>query len=145
MSDTVPAKVPAWFWIVAVLALLWELMGIASYMHHVSMTAADVARLTPGEQRMHAMMPPWVTAAFAIAVFSGALGAITLLLRRRWALLLFVISLVAAVCQFGWAFLVAKAHQVVGPHAALLPAVIIGIALLLVWFASFAGKRGWLR
>ena len=68
MSDNVGLKVPTWFWVVAVLALLWELMGVAAYLSDVSMTDADLAKLPDGQRQLYAMMPSWVTAAYAIAV-----------------------------------------------------------------------------
>ena len=43
----------------------------------------------------------WVTGLFAIGVFAGALGTLGLVLRRRWARPLLLLSLVAVILQFG--------------------------------------------
>lgn len=137
--------VPGWFWIVSVLALLWELIGIAAYLKQVTQTAAEVAALPPAQQALLSATPPWVTGAFAIAVFSGGLAATAMLLRRKWCRLFYTISLIAAIAQFGWVFGVAKAHETIGQSAIYLPATVIAIGLLLVWLAGFAIKRGWLR
>ncbi|RJF92900.1 hypothetical protein [Sphingomonas cavernae] len=145
MADAVQVKVPTWFWVVAVLALLWELMGVAAYVSDVTMTQADLAALPEGQRQLYATMPPWVTAAYAIAVFGGALGAMALLMRRNWARMLFIISMIAVICQFGWSFGIARAHEIVGANALLFPALIVLIAIALVWFSGMSTRRGWLR
>lgn len=137
--------VPGWFWIVSVLALLWELMGIAAYLQQVTQTAAELAALPPAQQALISATPPWATGAFAIAVFSGGLAATAMLLRRKWSRPLFLVSAIAAIAQFGWVFGVAKAHETLGQSAIYLPASVILIALLLVWLSGFAVKKGWLR
>lgn len=145
MNDTTGTKPPTWFWIVAVLALLWEVMGVGSYLYHVSLSPEAIAALPAGQSALMTMTPAWVNGAFAIATFAGLLGALGLLMRRRWASPLLILSLVAVVIQFGWVFGVAKAHELIGPSAAIFPAFIILVAIVLVWFAGVAAKRGWLR
>ena len=145
MATAYENRVPAWFWIVSGLALLWEAMGCYAYVTQVSMTADQLTAMPEGQRELWASMPAWVTAAYAIAVWGGLLGAIALLLRRGWALPLFAISLLAVLVQFGWSFLIAGAAEKVGSSAYALPAAIIVIGALLVWFASTASRRGWLR
>ncbi|HXH01309.1 MAG TPA: hypothetical protein VNI56_03865 [Xanthomonadaceae bacterium] len=129
----------------AILALLWTLMGVASYLFHVTLSPEAIAALPAGQARLMNMTPAWVNGAFAIATWSGLLGAIGLLLRRRWARGLFVLSLIALLIQFGWVFLVARGHELMGPSSALFPAIIAALGIILIWFASDAAKRGWLR
>lgn len=145
MASAYENRVPAWFWIVAGLALLWEAMGCYTYVGEVTMTAEQLAALPADQRELMANTPGWTMGVFAVAVWSGLLGAIALLLRRTWARPLFVISLIAALIQFGWWLLIARAAEKLGPSAYGVPAVIIIIAALLVWFSAMAAKRGWLR
>lgn len=145
MNDTVETRVPVWFWIIAVLALLWELGGVIAYMMQVTMTADQLAALPEGQRHLYSITPGWITAIFAVAVWGGLTAAIGLLMRRRWAQSLFIVSLVAAIVQFGWVFAIGRAHEVIGPSAIPLPATIIVIGIILVVFANWAAKRGWLR
>ena len=145
MNDSVTNPVPGWFWAVAILLLLWGCMGVASYLYHVTLSPEAIAALPAGQAALMNATPPWVNGAFAIATFGGLLGALGLLLRRRWARPLFIVSLVAVVIQFGWIFLVGKAHELAGPSSAIFPAFIILVAIVQVWFAGLAIKRGWLR
>lgn len=146
MATNSENRVPVWYWVVAVLALLWEAMGCFAYLRDVSMTAADIAALPDGQRQLYAAMPAWQAAVYAVAVWVGLSGAVMLLMRRAWARPLFIVSLIACLVQFGYTFIVLKAADVVGPAQAYpLPAAIIVIAILLVWFSAMALKRGWLR
>ena len=135
--------VPKWYWAVAVLALLWMAFACVTYVVHVSMSAEEVAKLPQIDQDIMYNSPVWVTAAYAVAVWSGLAGAVGLLLRRAWARPLFVLSLVGVVVQFGWLFSASDWLAVKGASAAVFPIIIAVIGAFLIWFAGHAQKRGW--
>jgi hypothetical protein len=137
--------VPAWYWVVAMLALLWEAAGCYAYLTQVSMKAADMGGLPAAQRDLWLSMPVWVWSAYAVAVWIGLSGALALLMRHRWARAMFILSLAAAVVQFGWVFLATPALARLGASAAVLPVCIIVIGAALVWFASMAARRFWLR
>jgi len=138
-------RVPGWYWAVAVVALLWEAMGCYAYVTQVSMDSAALAQLPARQREIWAAMPAWATGAYAVAVWVGLLGAIALLLRRRWARLAFAASLLGVIVQFGWTFLATPILSDMGASAAAFPAFIFLVAALLLWFSGVATKRGWLR
>jgi hypothetical protein len=146
MSDEIgrPA-VPAWFWIVAVAALLWEAMGCYAYLTQISMDAGDLAKQPAAQADLWRTMPIWVKCAYAIAVWVGLSGAIGLLLRRRWARETFALSMLAVIVQFGWVYLATPALSALGAGNAAFPALIVVAAILLFWFASYSARRLWLR
>ena len=43
--------------------------------------------------------PSWVTGSFALAVFTATIGNIGLILRKKWANLLLIISLISVIAQ----------------------------------------------
>lgn len=143
MSDIVGSRPPAWFWILAGLGLLWELYGVSIYLMHVGMLPSP-AEMSETDRMLMESSPTWVTAMFAIAVFAGVAGAIALLLRRRWARPLLLVSLGAVVLQFGGWLLMTEAMSVKGPSVFVMPAIIVLVAIGLVWLATAAAKRGWL-
>ena len=98
-------KAPKWYWWASGAALLWALTGCFFYYTQVSMTADDLAKLPQVQRDIWTLMPKWVVGAYAVAVWSALAGAVGLLLRRRWALLLFFISLIGIAVQFGWTFM----------------------------------------
>ena len=144
MSDATDSRPPAWFWIVAVLGLLWELFGVAMYLMHVGVLP-NSQEMSEAERSLMESSPVWVTGLFAIGVFGGALGTLGLLLRKRWARPLLLLSLVAVILQFGGWLLVTDAIAVMGPSVFAMPAVIVAVAILLAWLATVGVRRGWLR
>lgn len=102
---TEQAKTPIWFWIIGVFALLWNIMGLGAYFQQFMMSAETFAALRPEQQYLLVSQPFWLTAAFAIAVFAGFVGSILLLARKRLAVRLYLLSMVAVFIQFGGLFL----------------------------------------
>ena len=140
----VAAPRPLGFWIISVLALLWNLLGMAIFFMQVNMPAEALAAM-PAEQRaLYESMPGWVNGAFAVAVFGGALGSAMLLMKRRLALPLLALSLLGVVVQMGYTYLMTPAFRVYGASGAIMPAMLVLIALFLVWFARRSLARGWI-
>jgi hypothetical protein len=136
---------PAWFRIAGILFLLWNLFGVYMFWTQYSMTPEQIAALPAPQQQLWNAMPGWMWAVYAVAVFSGALGAVMLLLNKRAAWPLFALSLLAVIVQFAQVFLPGGAVQVLGAAAALpMPAVIAAVALLEVWVARRAIARAWI-
>jgi hypothetical protein len=138
-------RVPGWYWAAALGALAWNGFGCFMYLSQVGMDAAEMAKLPAVQQEVWRAMPAWAVGAYALAVWVGLLGAIGLLLRRRWARLAFAVSLLGVVVQFGWSFLGSRILATMGASAIAFPAFIFAVAALLLWFSGMATKRGWLR
>lgn len=146
MNTTTHATRPTWFWIVAIAALLWNLLGVLAFAVdiHLKSTPAALAQL-PAEQRvLYENVPIWATVAYAVAVFGGVLGSLMLVLKKRLALPLLVLSLVGVLVQFSHAFFFSDTFKALGNNAMIMPMVVIVIAVLLVWFARLSIARGWI-
>jgi len=143
---TVSAPTPSKrFWIVAVLALVWNLIGLAMFVMQVTMPPETVAAMAPGQREVYEATPGWLDALFGVAVIAGVLGAIGLFLRRRWASPLFVVSLVALVAQLLAAYLVTPVWATSGAAGLVLPVVLLVIAVALVLHARRSAACGLLR
>ncbi len=138
-------KPPTWFYVLAVALTAWAMMGCYSYLYEVGMSSADLAGLPAAERAMRAAMPTWITGIFAIAVWSGLVGALCLLARMRFAITAFIVSLVAVVVQFGYTFVATPLLSAQGIGGAAFPIVIALVAVLEIWTARTAAARGWLR
>jgi len=143
MNETIGARAPGWFRIVAVLAVLWNCMGVWSYLSKVG-AVPEMMEMTPEETALAATMPSWATAAFAVAVFGGLLGSLGLLLGKAWARPLLLLSLLGMLGQFGWFLGMSSAMAQMGSSAAVMPAVVVLIGVLLLWLANKGVKSGWL-
>lgn len=132
------------FWVIAALSLIWNLIGVATYLMTVSLTDEAIEAMPAAEQAIYADVPAWATAAYAIAVFAGTLGSIALLARKAWAVPLFALSLAGIVVQMGQAFLMTDAIEVRGGGALAMPLLLIVIAIGLVAFSRSALSKRWL-
>ena len=137
-------KLPTWFWVVAGLAVLWNLMGVAAYYSDVTMTPEALAELPQAQQELRAATPGWVTGFYAIAVFGGLAAAIVLCLKRKLAIPLFAVSLVAVVIQMGYIFFGMGAAEILGASAMAFPAIIILLGGFQLWFSTHARNRDWI-
>ena len=144
MSGTRTQSSPVWYRIVAILALIWNLMGVSAYLMQVTMSEAGLAALPEAERLLYETTPAWATAAFATAVFAGALGCLLLLLRIGLAVPVLVISLLAVLVQMFHAFFMSNSFEVFGPGGMTMPVMVIVIAFALVLLAEKGKKSAWL-
>ncbi|HEV2818730.1 MAG TPA: hypothetical protein VGW40_16090 [Allosphingosinicella sp.] len=137
MNNVIGAPAPAWLRIVAALGLLWNLYGVYEYLKTVGVVGgADAAAA--------GAMPAWVTGAFAIAVFGGALGCIGLLMLKRWCKLLLLLSLLGVLAMDLWMFVLSGLGGTMPTAEMAVTACVLLVAILLVWLAYSADKKGWL-
>ena len=137
-------SIPKWFTIAATLALLWNVTGIIAFVGQVTMTPAMMAELPPAEQTLYASIPLWANIAFACAVFGGALGSLALLMKKSIAQPLLLLSLAGVVVQMFHAFVINNAFEVLGPSGAVMPIMVLIIAIALVRLVSTAKTNNWL-
>jgi hypothetical protein len=143
--DMLAVKRPAWFWIVAALALLWNLFGLAMFWMQYSMTPEQLAQLPEAQRAVQEAFPAWLWAVDGVAVVAGTLGSVLLLLGKRLALPVFWISLVAVVVLFGYCLFPGRMLELLGAAQALpMPILVTVVAALLVWFARKALARDWI-
>jgi hypothetical protein len=145
MSDDVAAKAPSWFRLLAAVGLVWNGIGVAIYLQSVGLFGDPLAGMNEAERALAASVPAWVTAAFAIAVFSGLFGALALVLLKQVARPLLILSLAAVLTQTGWIVLISDARAVHGLAVIAMPALIVLIAVGLAWLATSGLRRGWLN
>lgn len=132
------------YWVIAFVALVWNLIGLAMFVVQVRLTPGMVAAMPAAQQQVHAATPAWVNIAFGVAVVFGVLGSLALLLRKRLAPALYMVSLLAIVVQLVGTYAVTPAWQAYGPAGLAMPAMLVVIALYLYWYARKAAGNGWL-
>ena len=155
-SDTRPAA-PGWFKFLAIIGLLWNLLGVLSYLFYTvlidKMMTPEVLDAMPEADRANveaqlellASTPAWATGAYAIAVFGGLLGCILMLMRRNLAVPVLGASLGGVLVQNAHNFMMANTLEVMGPTSLILPSVVLLFAILLLFAAIKAKNEGWSR
>ena len=143
MNGAILSEPTRGFWIISGLALIWNLLGVMAYLMQVMMTPEALAAMGEAERALYADMPSWVTGAYAVAVFGGALGCIALLLRKAWSIPLFVVSLVGILLQMGYTLVVANTIEVMGAGIIVMPLFIILVAIYLIMFSRSSKAQGY--
>jgi len=141
MSVSTRTKPPRWFLPVVVLALVWNLIGVAAYLNQMIM---DLSVLPDAQRAFYESIPAWATAAFATAVFAGVAGSIGLLLKRRWAIPVLLVSVIGIVVQLTHSLLLGNGLEIFGRSALILPSITLAIGLALVGFAILSKNRAWI-
>lgn len=144
MSDTnrvAEQSTPWHLWVVGVVGLLWNLVGAYDYLMTETQNAAYMGKFTPEQLEYFYGFPTWVVAAWAIAVWGGVLGAVLLLLKKRLAAPVFLVSFLAMIATSIHNFLLSDGLAVMGGAAVAFSGLIFAIALGLWLYArAMAGK-----
>ncbi|MBK7013687.1 MAG: hypothetical protein IPH43_14500 [Xanthomonadales bacterium] len=138
-------KTPAWLKVVAVVALLWNLLGCIAFFFDLRLSPEDLAKLPEAQQALYAARPGWAVAATAIAVFGGVLGSIGMILGKRWALPVLVLSLLGILVQDFGLFVLADGASLAGPVAVVMQGIVLVVGVGLVLLSRKGIARGWLR
>jgi hypothetical protein len=134
-----------WFWVLAVLLVLWGAMGVFACIQQFRLGADAMGPADDYYRALYAALPAWYNIVYAVATVAGLLGSVALLLRSRLARPFYIVSLVAVVIQFGWIFATTDMIAVRGFAAAAgFPIFIIAVALAQIWLAGLAIRRGWI-
>ncbi|WP_188374416.1 hypothetical protein [Winogradskyella haliclonae] len=131
-------KPPIWFWIVSILALIWNGMGVNAYLQQAYNTESYREMYSQEQLEIAANLPSYITAAFAIAVFGGVLSSILLLLRKKLAATIFYVSLLAVLVQMGYLLINGYASSIG------MTIMIILFAIFLAWFAKNSINKNWI-
>ena len=144
MSDTAYASQPLakWFWFGAVGVLLFMLVGVAGYLATVM---TPIEQMPADRQAVMTAMPGWQTAVYAVAVWSGLVGAALLLMRRKLAVPMLLVSLLGAIGTFLPFAVTAAVRELATEGDAIAAIIVIGLCWTSFWFARHSQQRGWLR
>jgi hypothetical protein len=137
---------PAHLWIVGILALLWNGFGCYDYLMSVTANPAYLAKLPADAVAYQQALPAFATAFWALGVWGGLAGALLLLMRSRYAVWAFALSLIGAVCGLGYQmFMTTRPASMTAGAGAVIPWVIIAIAAFQLWYSRSLERKGALR
>ncbi|MEP6983905.1 MAG: hypothetical protein ABI853_09705 [Sphingomicrobium sp.] len=151
MATTGQARTPVHLWIVGALSLLWGCFGGYDYLMTRMRNTDYIAAAMPGVDPKAALawvdqFPLYAQIGWGLGVWMGLLAAILLLLRNRWAVWSYGLSLLGAVLGLGYQIVAAPPLAgAEGPMYTVMPYVIILVALCLFLYARAMEKKGVLR
>lgn len=150
MTDTtsMTTRTPLHLWLVGVLSLLWN--GYGAYDFVMTITQGEAWWRASGMNdamiAYYHAMPAWMYGPWAAGVWGAVAGSILLLMRSRYAVHAFVLSLLGALGSLIYG-LMNPMPELPAAMAmmAYMPWVIVVIAAFLAWYAWTMGKKGVLR
>ncbi|MEL7264067.1 MAG: hypothetical protein AAFP69_04540 [Planctomycetota bacterium] len=141
-----PGNMPTWYFVLSILALLWNLMGLMAFGMTMAMPTDEATLLEAGftaaQIELLQATPLWVNIAFGVAVIGGVIGSVLLVMKRRIALLAIVLSLLGVVPQQIYIFFLSNTVQVMGIG---LTPIILVVAIALIPFAILGRNKQYLR
>src|SRR4051794_9483895 len=151
MQQAVSARAPAHLWIVGILSLLWSGWGCYAYLMTRMRNTDYLRSMMPGTDPNAVLayvdgFPLYAQIGWGLGVWMGLLGSILLLIRSRWAVWSFGLSLLGAVLGLGYQIALAPPLAgAEGPMYTMMPFVIIVVALFLFLYARAIERKGALR
>jgi hypothetical protein len=142
-----PVKTPWHLWLVGLIAVLFNAIGVFDFVMSMAQGAKYQASagMTPDQIAHYQQMPSWMTVVWAIGVFGAFLASILVLLRRKQAWLVFILSLVAFVVSLVYTYVLTNGGAVMGQQMAITSAIIAGLLVFFAWYSRLMSLRGVLR
>ena len=142
MNDTAVTRIHWSFWVIGVVALLFNVGGIINFFMQTN--PDTVAEMRDSFRLIVEGRPGWATGAFAIAVFGGALGSLLLLLRKSVAYYLLIASLLGVIVQTIPFLRMIGSPLVFDPLEVIMAFVVsLAFAAFLVWYSKHVERKGW--
>ncbi|MBO9498024.1 MAG: hypothetical protein J7496_03160 [Novosphingobium sp.] len=138
MTGEAGIKPPWHLWAIGIAALLWYAAGTVT----IFMAQLGHLEMRPDEVAYYSAQAPWFTVVTDIADFAGIAGSVLLLMRNAKALRVFVLSLAAIVVTHGYDYAMGTSRSYANAGAATVNAIVVVIAVLLVWYAAAMKRRG---
>ncbi|MES2288944.1 MAG: hypothetical protein V4530_04340 [Pseudomonadota bacterium] len=146
MTDA-SAKAPWHLWAVGIVAVLFNAIGVFDFTMAMAQGAKylESAGMTPPQIAHYLGMPGWATVIWAIGVFAAFIASILLLMRRRLAYPVFVLSLAAFAVHLFYEYVLTNGGALMGQQMAIVSAVITALLVFFAWYSRMMTARGVLR
>jgi hypothetical protein len=131
-----------WFWVAAVASLLFMLVGVGGFVLDVT---TDPNSLPIDQQALIKARPIWMVVAYAVATWVGLAGAVLILLRRKLAEPVLLVSLIATAATFLPYAIVPQMRDLITTNDIAAALIVLAIVWTIYWFARHSRMRGWLR
>jgi hypothetical protein len=135
-------RTPVHLWIVGVVSLLWNAMGAFDYLATHLKLESYMSQFSEEQLAYFYAFPAWATSGWAFGVWGALAGSIFLLMRRKWAVWAFAISLAGMAVSSLYTLVLSDGVAIMGSGALIFTAVIWVIAILLFIYARAQAKRG---
>lgn len=146
MTETT-IKTPWHLWLVGVVAVLFNSIGVFDFVMSMAQGPAYMASagMTPAQIEHYKAMPAWMTADWALGVFGALIGSVLILLRHKLAWPVLAVSLAAFLISVAYTYVLTDGGKIMGSQMAVTSAIIAGLLALFTAYAWWMTRRGVLR
>ncbi len=148
MTDEAAAaapKTPVWFWILAVIATLWNFMGVFDYWMTQLSVEAYLASFTDAQREYFTSFPLWFVVIWTVAVHLAFIASLAMFARTRFMAPMFAACIVMFVVNATYQYAFTPALEMMGTSGAIF-AVVIFLSLIGLWWVGRIGvAKGFLR
>ncbi len=129
------------FWLIGGISLIWNLAGVFNFIAQTN--ATTVAEMPELHRAIIESRPSWAFIFFGVAVCSGVLGSILLLLSQKLSHHLFLLSLISVIIQAIPYFTMDTGLSFIMIFSMVMMQVLFSSFLL--WYSRLCYKKGWLN
>ena len=136
-----PRPIAAWFTPAAIASVLFMGLGCIMFLMDV---LTDPLTLPIDQQAVKDATPGWVTGANGFAVLTGLAGTIFLVMRKRIAVGVLAVSLIAVLIMLAGLIVVQPLREAASANDLLVVIIVTALTWTIFWFARHSKQRGWL-
>ena len=137
-----PRPIARWYMVGAIAALLFGLLIAFGYGVHLT---TDPSTLELDERALFEAEPAWVSGAFGLTGATIVIGSVLLMLRRKAAEEVLLVSLASALVWFAGLLLAPQLRELLMTVEIAMAIVVVLVAWTIFWFARHSRQREWLR
>ena len=142
---TTATKPNTGFWIIAIIGLLWNLIGIFFWATEYFLMTDEMKAMLPPEQiELMNNAPSWGMWVYAFAVFSATLASLLMVMKKKLCVPIFLLSLISIIFMQGYWIFIMDTVGTLGAGAIVMPLIVIAIAVFLYFYSKGAAAKTWL-
>lgn len=144
-ASSVRAWLPVWVWVVAEFGVAWNVFGLVQLADFIMQTRESLMMkgMTANAAEIYYTLPVWMKLVFAIGSIGGLAGSLALMGRRRFAVPIFVASLLGYIALYVGNYAYGVFDVIPGQMAIL--SVVVAITAALLVAILIARRHGLLR
>ncbi|MGE4061757.1 MAG: hypothetical protein AB7E79_00155 [Rhodospirillaceae bacterium] len=138
------AKTPWHLWLVGIVAVLFNAVGAFDYVMSKTQGEAYMAGagMTPEQIAFMMDYPVWMNVVWPIGVWGAFAASVLILLRKKLAVPVFLISTVAWFVSLLYTYILTNGGEIWGQSMHIVSVVITVLLLFFTWYAREMTKRG---
>ena len=134
------SKPPLSFWFISILALVWNIKGVISFIGIIFISDENLNLLSVTKKEYLTSIPVMISAVYAFSIFAGIIGSVLLLLKRNESALIFLVAFISQIVYQHYFLVIQESIKITSTNA-FYPLIYVIVSFLLLVFASSNHKK----